>query len=90
MEGEASITFSRDAIWKMLQLYGAMSERRGIHDVVSSFSWVMNRVVIGSRGTVLGIRASGCVDGLAAGETACAVKGVDRGRVVVKNVVWGV
>ena len=39
----------------MLQLYGAMSERRGIHDVVSSFSWVMNRVVIGSRGTVLGI-----------------------------------
>lgn len=38
----------------MLEVYGAMSERKGIHDVVSSFSWLRGRLLISSRGRCWG------------------------------------
>lgn len=45
--------------YHMLEVYGAMSKRRGIHDVVSSFSWLNFCVMDWKQGPVLWDRSWG-------------------------------
>jgi hypothetical protein len=49
-EGRAGMSSNRDAIIKCWRCVWCNVGRRGIHDVVSSFSWLDVRLVISSRG----------------------------------------